>query len=182
MDIKQNIFNYFPVIKFDEILLREISLNDVPNFFNYISHKEVSKFLSDDDLPTDIKHAQEELMYWYKLFRYKQSIYWAISIDNKMIGTCGFNNWNITHRRAEISYDLDYNYWNKGIMTKVVKNICNFAFKEMQVQRIQATVAEDNIGSTKLLEKNEFMLEGKLRKFGVLHGEEKNFLMYSLIK
>ncbi|MFN7039028.1 MAG: GNAT family N-acetyltransferase [Alphaproteobacteria bacterium] len=180
----ENIFNEFPIINLADIRLREIVSNDTKSFYNYICNPKVSRYLSDDDTPSSLIEAEEELMYWANLYKYRRSIYWGITKANSghLIGTCGFNNWNRTHKRVEISYDLSANYWGKGIMTKAVKTICDFAFTRMHAIRIQATVATDNYGSIKVLEKSLFKRDGTMRNYGILKGETKDFYMYSLVK
>ena len=178
-----DIFNYFPIIPLGEIVLRKIVVeDDYINYFNYMSNPKVMKYLSDDDIPKDLEKAKIELNYWSRLFEYRHSFYWAIVIKktNQIIGTCGFNYWNKTHNRTEISYDLDPKYWGQGIMTNSIKAISDFCLKMMKVQRIQATVAVDNISSIKVLEKAGFVNEGIMKQYGILQGESKDFYMYAL--
>ncbi len=178
-----DIFSHFPVIDLDDIILRKISVDhDYINYFRYITHPYVTKYLSKDDVPDSLEKARIELNYWSKLFDYQHSVYWGISLkkENQLIGTCGFNYWNKTHKRAEISYDLDYEFWGKGMMTKAVKSISDFAFQTMKLQRIQATVAIDNIPSIKVLEKSGYIQEGLMKNFGVLQDKGKDFYMYGL--
>jgi [ribosomal protein S5]-alanine N-acetyltransferase len=181
----ENIFAHFPVIKLDDIILRQIiPYEDYQNYYEYLNNPNVAAYLSSEDLPDNIESSIKELNYWNSLFNYKSSFYWAISTknSNKMIGTCGFNHWNKSQHRAEISYDLDNNYWNKGIMTKAIRSIINFGFQNMNLIRIQATVAVDNIPSIKMLEKVGFNQESLLQKYGVLQGVTKDFFMYALVK
>jgi ribosomal-protein-alanine N-acetyltransferase len=177
------IFDSFPVLTInDNIVLRKINIeDDYKNFFYYITNPLVTKYLSSDDIPASIDFAKIELGYWDKMFDRKSSIYWAISLikANKIIGTAGFNFWNQTQRRAEISYDLDPNFWSKGIMTSSIEAITNFALENMQVQRIQATVAIDNFSSIKVLEKNGYNQEGILKKYGYLSDQMIDFYMYA---
>ena len=177
-------YSIFPTIKRDQVTLREITPEDAESFFEYINDQGVKEHLSDDDSPATIEKAKDELGYWGKLFRYRHCVYWGIA-DNKtdrLIGTCGYNNWSICHRRVEISYDLDRKYWGQGIMTDVIGTICDFAFTKMEVNRVQATVVADNIGSIRVLEKNGFLREGVLKEFCVIHGEINDSYMYSLLK
>jgi ribosomal-protein-alanine N-acetyltransferase len=178
-----HVFNNFPSFDIGDFLLRELSIKDAKDFFNYMSDPNVGKYISDEDLPRSLAAAEEELAYWASLFSYRRSVYWGIALkkSNQLIGTCGFNVWSRTHRRAEISYDLNRTYWGKGIMTKALRIICDYAFAAMDVNRIQATVAHDNIGSIRVLEKLDFSKEGSLREYGILHGQKKDFYMYSLL-
>jgi RimJ/RimL family protein N-acetyltransferase len=182
--MKSLVFKTFPIIEFDDIILREISSQDTYEFFKYINNPNVKEFLSEEDSPRTSEAAREELMYWTKLFFYKHSIYWGIASKrtNKLIGTCGFNNWHMTHNRAEISYDLAYEHWGKGIMTRSIDKICQFAFDKMLVNRIQATVATENKASIKILDKLGFCQEARLKDYGVLHDNNKDFYMYALTR
>lgn len=179
---QDNIFDNFPVIELDNIRLRKISPEeDYQKFFQYVNSPMVAKYLSMDDLPKDLEGAKKELYYWSHIFDYRHSFYWAIALknSNEIIGTCGFNYWNRSQGRAEISYDLDYNHWNKGITTKAIKAITNFGLHTMQVKRIQATVALDNNASMRVLEKAGFSQESILRKYGILQEESRDFYMYA---
>jgi [ribosomal protein S5]-alanine N-acetyltransferase len=179
-----DIFSSFPIIKLSDITLREISDDDVENYYYYMINPNVKKFLAEEEILLSVAHAHRELNYWKNLFRYKHCFFWAIveNETNKLIGTCGFNNWNLTHKRAEISYDLNYNYWGKGIMTRSLDEICNFAFEKMQVNRVQATVAHDNFASIRVLEKLGFSQEGFMKKFAVLHGIPTDYYMFGKTK
>ena len=119
-----------------------------------------------------------------RIFYRKHSIYWGIvdKNNNKLIGTCGFNHWNRHHNRVEVSYDLDYSYWGKGIMTRSLTEIFKFAHQDMYVNRIQATVAIDNFSSIKLLERLGLKKEGILKEYGILHDIKTDFYMYGSVK
>lgn len=175
-------FTNFPIIDLGSIKLREIQETDVNDFYKYITNPKVKKYLFDEDIPSDLERAKSELMYWASLYSMFKSIYWAIADtkNNKLIGTAGFNTWNVIHKRVEISYDLCPDYWGKGLMTQVVRAITNFAFDKMDVLRSQATVATDNISSIRVLEKCGYKNEGILKKFAVLHGESRDFYMYAI--
>lgn len=177
-----SIFLDFPVIELDNIILRKIDLdNDHSNYLQYLTMPQVAKYLAESDVPKDLVSARSELNYWSRLFDLKLGFYWGIALkdSNEFIGTCGFNYWNRDHKRAEISYDLDYNYWGQGIMTKCINAISNFGLQTMKVQRIQATVAIDNIPSIRVLEKTGYKRESLLKKFGILQSESKDFYMYT---
>jgi ribosomal-protein-alanine N-acetyltransferase len=64
---------------------------------------------------------------------------------------------------------------------EAVKAISDFALKEMKIERIQATVAIDNLPSIKVLEKSGYNQECLMKKYGVLHSKTKDFYLYSLV-
>ncbi|AZL15086.1 GNAT family N-acetyltransferase [Rickettsiales endosymbiont of Stachyamoeba lipophora] len=176
--------NNFPSLNINkDIILREIIIDDAIYYHEYINHPLVKKYLSDEDIPETFEKAINELRYWQALFRDQHSIYWAIALkeSNKMIGTIGFNNWYKFHERLEISYDLDPEFWGQGITTVAITQVCNYAQQRMSAKRIQATVALDNVASTRVLEKNNFHLEGILKNYAKLGNLQNDFYMYSKV-
>lgn len=174
-------FSEFPVVELKDVVLREIHPRDVEGFYRYISSEEVIKYLADSEIPSSPETAKIELMYWGGLFAKRSSVYWAIA-DKKsgeIIGTCGFNSWSREHRRVEISYDLSYQYWGKGIMTSVVAHLTEFAFSRMNARRIQATIVDFNKGSLRVLEKCGYAQEGLMKNFGIINSNSCSFYMYS---
>lgn len=179
-----SVFSKFPELSLGKTNLRQLQRSDANDFYNYITHDYVKKYLSSQEIPEDLVGAEEELMYWGGLFAHMRSIYWGIATkdENKLIGTCGYNNWSVVHNRVEISYDLDYSYWGLGIMTEAVRAITEFAFDVLKARRVQATVVFDNAGSIRVLEKAGYLCEGKLRNYNMLHNKVVDSFMYSIIR
>lgn len=173
----------FPVMKLGDIILREIQEKDAQGYYEYMTHPEVKKFLSGDDTPKDLEHAAKELSYWRRLHPAGISCYWAIvNQSGNIIGTCGYNHWAKTHRRLELSYDLNHEYWNKGITTRALMAICEYAYKMLNVNRIQATVACNNFASIRVLEKLGLQKEGVMKDYGILLGKPYDYYMYGVTK
>lgn len=181
--ISQYLFQPFPVIDLNDIVLREITEDDAQHYFNYMSRPEMSSFLTDSNRPTTFEEALTEVKYWGSLFRNKRSFYWGIALksNNQLIGTLGFNVIYFAHMRAEISYDLDYEYWGKGIMLKSIKAILKFADLALGLVRVQATVIKDNERSIKVLERTGFLPEGILKKYEIVEGVHKDYYMYARV-
>lgn len=179
------VFSSFPVLYVDDdLVLRQITHNDVEDYFAYLSDEEVLTYVPEECIPRTLERAKEEIDYNLDLFRYKRSIYWAIAKrdDNKLIGSCGFNYWNRDHSRTEISYDLSRKYWGKGIMTRVAKSVLGFAFTRMELHRVEATVTPSNYASLKVLRKLGFKKEGILREQKLLHGKFHDAVILSLLQ
>ena len=173
----------FPAMDLGDIVLREIVDSDAEAYFNYMSRSEMVSFLTEANYPRTLEQALEEVRYWGSLFRNRRSYYWGIALksNNQLIGTAGFNMISPVHLRAEISYDLDYNYWGQGHMLKSIKNILKFADLVLQLVRVQATVINDNERSIKVLERCGFVSEGVLRKYEVVNGVHKDYYMYARV-
>ncbi len=176
-------FSKFPVLDLGNIKLRDLMLSDSTRYHEIMSDPEVVKYFSDEDIPNSVEEAVNEVKFWSGLFYRKQSVFWAIvdAKDNNLIGTIGYNSWNIYNRRAEISYDLCQQYWRQGLMTKALSNTISFGFKEMGLMRIEARTMIDNKPSQAILEKLGFKLEGVMRNYRIIRGEPINVVLYTLI-
>ena len=107
----------------------------------------------------------------------------AITADNKVVGSIGvFRQENIHRQTAELGYYVAEEYWGKGIMTKAVKQICEYVFDKSDIIRIYAEPFAYNIASCRVLEKAGFRYEGTLRSNAVKNGNVIDMKMYSLLK
>lgn len=61
---------------------------------------------------------------------------------------------------AEIGYWIGEPFWNKGIATKVIKLVAAYGFRELGLEKIQASVFAHNAASIKVLLKNGFQSDG----------------------
>jgi [ribosomal protein S5]-alanine N-acetyltransferase len=177
-------FSKFPTIDLGSIRLRDLMLSDKEEYYAMMSDHEVVQYLSDEDIPTSVESAEQEIKFWGGLFYRKQSVFWALAdtSNDKFIGTIGYNSWNIHNRRAEISYDLMRDHWRKGIMTKALNNALIFGFQQMDLMRIEARTMIGNIPSQKILEKVGFKKEATLRSYRMIRGEPTDVLLYSLVR
>ena len=174
----------FPNIRLDKnYILREILESDVEDFFYYYSKPQVSKYIL-SSVPKNIEEAKYELQYWINIKEHNEGIYFAIASkdNNKLIGTIGLTDHNTKHHRAEISYDIAYEFWNKGIVSKAISKIINYGFFEMNLNRIEAQCVIKNIASHRVLEKNGFQQEGVLRQYRKNLGQYHDIMLFSILK
>ena len=107
----------------------------------------------------------------------------AITVNGKVIGSIGaFRQTNIHNKTAELGYYIAEEYWGKGIMTEVVKQLCDYVFSHTDIIRIYAEPFAYNIGSCRVLEKAGFQYEGTLRSNALKNGNVLDMKMYSKLK
>ena len=133
-----------------------------------------------------MKHEQEgqKLLDWFRnRFIDGLGIRWGIALKGKpnIIGTIGFNNFTKKHR-ANIGYDIQSSYWNRGYMTEALQTVIDFGFNELDINRIEAEVMQGNVISEKLLEKLNFKREGILRQWLLWNEQYYDMTMYSLLR
>jgi ribosomal-protein-alanine N-acetyltransferase len=88
--------------------------------------------------------------------------------NKEVIGSAGFHTWWRDHNRAEIGYSLnDEKNRRQGFMNEVLPIILDYGFKKMQLHRVEAYTAMDNVASIALLQKFGF------KKEATIHGRYK---------
>lgn len=107
----------------------------------------------------------------------------AIVVDEIAVGSIGlFIGSDIYCRSAELGYWLAEEFWNKGIMSAAVKQICKEAFGKFDIVRIYAEPFAHNYGSRKVLENAGFSLEGVMRKGAFKNNKVFDYCLYALLK
>ncbi len=174
--------NNFPIIDLGDYILREQTVEDAEDFFNYYADPEVNKYIV-SDIPSNLEEAKREIGYWIEVFNSNDGIYFGIARkdNNQLIGSVGLSSVNYRHNRIEASYDLAKEYWNKGIMTKALREVIKYGFEKMNINRIEAYSLKENTGSRKVLTKCGFVLEGELKQHRRHNGVYKDIGVFSIV-
>jgi ribosomal-protein-alanine N-acetyltransferase len=172
----------FPVIETERLVLRELAAGDEASVFNIYSKPEVTR-VCDVVTLTDRRQAASVLKVLQADWSTGTGIRWAVTLRGSpgVIGICGFA-WYPHNRSALLSYDLDPEFWNQGVMTEAVKAIVHQAFESSEINRITATVVPQNWASIQVLRKAGFRDEGVLREWGFWKGEFKDLRCFSLLR
>ncbi len=135
--------------------------------------------------PKDMKTARRELkIYFADNFRKGTGIRWGIALkgSGELVGSAGLFNWNKKTFQVETGYDLDPRYSGQGIMTEAMTAIIQYAFRVMNVNRIEALVAPRNRSSERLVRRLGFHKEGTLREHDFYMGKLSDDYLFSLLK
>ena len=87
--------------------------------------------------------------------------------------------------RRPQSWIAGLGYWlvpavrGRHLATPAIRLVTEWALRELEVLRVEAWVAPDNLPSQRVLEHAGFQLEGRLRNFLQLHGRTGDGLVYS---
>lgn len=172
----------FPVLTTKRLNLVEIQQEHLIDIFSLFGDDKVTKFYNIKTLqkPED---GQVYLDWFQKRFKEQAGIRWGIQLKNKegIIGTIGYNNFSKKHR-ANLGYDLQSIYWNKGYMTEAIEAVVDFGFNDLNINRVEAEVMIGNIQSEKLLLKLGFQKEGCLRDWMYWDNKHFDMAMFSLLK
>lgn len=176
-------FDQFPVIETERLILRQPDRQDLEDIFEVLSHEEVAKYVSVARFQTMVE-AETELKWYRGLFEQKQGLRWAVAerSTGKFIGSCGYKHYSADHNKAEIGYDLNHSWWNKGIMSEALRPIIEYGFTHMQLNRMEADADTRNTASIHLLQKFGFQIEGIHRETEFENGMYIDLVKLALLR
>jgi ribosomal-protein-alanine N-acetyltransferase len=176
-------FKDFPRLETERFILRKGIDDDSRDIFELYSDENVIKYLPLTSFDS-VEDAIDELNWYDKIFKEQTGLRWVIEEikTNKVIGTCGYLNYEKEHSRIEIGYDLNPKYWGKGVMQEALSNIIHFAFTSMEINKIEAKIEPENKSSIRLLEKLNFSKEGVLRQHEFENGKYVDLAILSILK
>jgi ribosomal-protein-serine acetyltransferase len=107
----------------------------------------------------------------------------TIRKDDALVGLIGFKDTDRQNKKTEIGYWISEKHQKQGIVTKSVVKLCDFAFNNQGINRIQIKCAVDNIASKNIPKKLGFKFEGIERQGELLsNGFYTDLEIYSRLK
>lgn len=143
--------------------LKVLQVSDItPSYIKWMNTREIVQY-TEQNL---YQHNHESVSKFVnRMFLSETDFLFGIFYINRHIGNIKLGPINLVHKKADISYIIgDSDYWGKGIATIVIKAVVEFAFKELKLHKLYASVYENNFGSSKVLIKNGFTLEGHFKE------------------
>jgi ribosomal-protein-alanine N-acetyltransferase len=168
--------------KQDLVTLRRIRPSDcTAHYVSWLNDPNVNKFLETRFSTITLAEAAKFIKQQIKS---ANSHLFAV-IDNlsgRHIGNLKIGPINPIHRYCELSYFIgEKSLWGAGYGTAAVRTAIVTAFDQLSVRRLQAGVYESNIQSQKVLEKNGFAQEARLRSQLLGPNGWEDHLLYVLL-
>lgn len=170
------------VIVGNKVKIRTILESDVNDIYvDWMNDYETNKYM---ETRWNIQNKYTILEFVKSIRESKNQILFAIlDVKNsKHIGNIKLGPINNIYRFADISFFLgEKDYYGKGCMREAVALVCNYAFNNLHLHRIQAGFIDGNNASKQVLEANGFKQEGIFIDKNKICNEWKNVYQYSLI-
>lgn len=154
----------FHSLEGEKIYFKALSTEDAQEIHSYASDPEVSIFIG-----WNLMNSLDETREYIELMLNREAegthLYASIVLKstNEIIGTAMIFNFDKEANKAEIGYLLHRDHWGKGYGTEIVALMTDFAFQSLHLHKLYAYVVDANIGSARILEKNGYELEGRLK-------------------
>ena len=159
--------------------LRRIEREDIPTFVRWFADPEVRNYLL---INSPISHAQEEKWFESKLADEDSELFAVETLDGTHIGNIELFDFRHVHRQAELGVVLgEKAYWSQGYGSDAIRVLLRFAFRELNLHRIQLRVYEDNERGIRCYRKCGFQVEGRLRDAVYRQGRYFDVLMMGIL-
>ncbi|MBE9468604.1 MAG: GNAT family N-acetyltransferase [Bacteroidetes bacterium] len=161
------------IIKVNELVkLKQIALSDANDVFQAIdSQREyLGEWLTFVATTIEMSDTEKFIQSILDLPEENRDLIFVIHYKGKFVGLIGLKDIDRLNNKTEIGYWLSENYQKKGIITQSVKLLINFAFDELNINRIQIKCAVGNFPSKSIPQKLNFKLEGIERDGELLTG------------
>lgn len=144
------------------IILRALEQEDLSLLHGWANSRDLCMGLGDIHFPSS--RRQQET--WFERIQAdRRTIRLAIQhTDGALIGHTGFWDLHWRDRRAEHALVIgDPAYRRQGYGREVILTCARYAFEEMGLYRLDATILETNVASLNTYKSCGFQIEGKLR-------------------
>ncbi len=151
-------FDPFPTLTTERLILRQLQQSDNRAIFALRSNEQINKFVVRTK-PTNKESTRSFIEKINTAIEQNESIFWVIcEKDNpNLIGTICLWNFSEDKSCAETGYELSPSSWRKGFMSEAFKCVLEYAFHTLKLKTIEAFTHKDNVASTRMLTKNNFV-------------------------
>ncbi len=161
------------IIKIDnEIELRQLEATDAIDIFEAIDNQReyLGKWLPFVIFTKTVSDSEAFVNSVVNAPRERFELQFTIRKQDQFIGLIGFKDTDRTNKKTEIGYWLSEKYQKRGIITKSVEKLCDFAFNKLDLNRVQIKCAVGNQRSKNVPKRLGFKFEGIERQGELLTG------------
>ncbi|QED47096.1 GNAT family N-acetyltransferase [Cytobacillus dafuensis] len=118
---------------------------------------------------------------WLKSLAENNGYNAGIRYNGELVGCAGFHQIDWNNRQTSIGYYLAKGFEGKGIMTKTVQALVNYAFLDLNLNRIEIRCGVGNKKSRAIPERLGFVQEGIIRDGENLYNHFHDLVVYGML-
>jgi RimJ/RimL family protein N-acetyltransferase len=170
----------------ERIRLRPLELADAERMQGWINDPEIRRYIGGIDYQYSLP-AEEDYIRGMQQNDWEHGLHFAIETTDTgepgHIGSVDLRNLHAEARSGEIGIMIGAReYWDRGYGTDVVRTICRFGFEDLDLHRIELTVAAYNPRAQRVYENVGFVVEGRMREHRYIAGRYHDTLVMGLLR
>lgn len=172
-----------PTITTERLILRAFTLNDARRVQELAGAFEIADTTGHMPHPYQDGMAEEWIGTHADDFERGEGATFAITLrpTGELIGAIGLTT-HAPNQRAELGYWLGVPYWNCGYTTEAARAVLQFAFAQLNLNRVYATHFVRNPASGRVMQKIGMQCEGTLREHFVRWQKPEDLVYYGILK
>lgn len=160
------------------VTLRPVEPEDTDIILEWMNHPDIRRYVHEFRLPYTEKDYQE---WMYEGRDESDRVDLLICADNQPVGRVRLLPLDLYRRCGNLAYLIDPGHRGEGYATAAARELIQFGFRELGLNRIEAKALALNDGSRRVLEKLGFTIEGCRRESVPFDGEYVDEIYYGLL-
>jgi len=165
--------------------MRDLVLDDLSNIHFLLTSPETDRY-NTLGMPETIQRTEYLLTEWIIAQSGQPRKLFVFALENRnnnhWMGLIGLQLRELKFRSAEVWFKILPANWGDGFATESLHRILTFAFMELNLHRVEAGCAIENIASARVLEKAGMEREGIKRKILPIRGEWADAYSYAILE
>jgi ribosomal-protein-alanine N-acetyltransferase len=171
------------VLKTERLTLRWMDEGDIDAHFAVLSDPEVTRYWSGapwTEREQAVKAIAETIAGYADGSWLRFGV--VLNATGELIGNAGLHRFFEQNRRCEMGYAFGSRHWGRGYASEALHAMIAYGFGELGLNRIEADVDPQNLGSIRVLEKLGFRKEGYMPERWIVHGDTADTVFYGLLR
>jgi ribosomal-protein-serine acetyltransferase len=166
-----------------EIELQLFQPQDSPKLYQLVeeNREHLREWLPWVENMTTPFHYDSIISIWLRQFAENNGFNVGIIYRGELVGSIGLHQIDWHNKLTSVGYFLAKKAEGRGIMTRTVQSILNYAIMDLGLNRVEIRCGENNNKSRAIPERLGFVMEGKIREGENLFGHYQDLYMYSML-
>jgi ribosomal-protein-alanine N-acetyltransferase len=172
-----------PALRTERLVLRPFEMDDAPVVQALAGEREIAATTLLIPHPYPDSAAEQWIGTHQAGFEEGRSAIFAITLaeSGALIGAIGLTI-SAEHHRAELGYWIGRDHWGRGYATEAGRAVIDYAFRELDLQRVEAHHFANNPSSGRVLEKLGMQREGYMRRSVFKWGDFVDTIHYAILR
>ncbi|MGF1662616.1 MAG: GNAT family N-acetyltransferase [Kineosporiaceae bacterium] len=161
-------------------ILRDFRPTDVDGLLGVVGDDRVTQWLSFDSRSREQTTRMIESARVAAAAESRTEFYVGVTLpedDSEIVGLARLALGGV--RAAKLGFAVRYDHHGRGIASAVVDRFVRFGFEELDLHRVTAAAGPENLPSHRVLERNGFQREGRLRDHVFTNGAWRDSILFS---
>lgn len=168
----------------EDIMLRRVRLESAARIFGAIDRNRghLGPWLPFVDATARVSDTENFIRSVIESNGPKKDLVYEILVGDEFAGLVALKEIDLHNRKTELGYWITAAHAGRGIMTRSVRALLDYAFVELKMQRVQLKAGIGNTRSVMIAERLGFVFEGIERRGEKLSERFADLQVYSMLK